>query len=145
MSVDSENHCTHGINLTYPNETISRIAQITTNLHDQIPSQNNELLKNLSYKYNFFRNLIIVIDFTEKLNANDYKPNRFSFLYKKLEYLISNYFKFNLISTISVISMKNYLASLTSPFSNDSSKIIENLKKESCPEGFPSIYNALNV
>jgi hypothetical protein len=145
MNVDSENHCTHSQSLTYPNETISRIAEITTSFCDEIPSQKNELLKNLSYKYNFFRNLIIVIDFTEKFKTNDYKPNRYLFLYEKLEYLINNYFKYNLISTISVITMKNYIASLTSPFSNDPSKIIENLKKDSTPEGYPSIYNALNV
>ena len=54
-------------------------------------------------------------------------------------------FKYNLISTITIITIKNYLATISSPYSNDPALIIENLRKESEPEGFPSIYNALTV
>ena len=41
--------------------------------------------------------------------------------------------------------MKNYVTSITSTISNDPAFILSNLTKENEPEGYPSIYNALNV
>jgi hypothetical protein len=152
VTVDSQNKClpSEKDNLSSLNEAISNIRSLTTPINDlntfrEEQSNKTKLSKNLSYNFNYFRNLIIVIDMTERMTLNDYKPNRHKFLFKKLENFIVNFFKYNYLSTITVISIKNYLATLISPFSNDPNVILENLKKESEPEGFPSIYNALNV
>lgn len=101
--------------------------------------------ENVNYSYNFFRNLIIVIDFSENMNLNDYKPTRHKFLFHKLESLINNFFKYNFISSITIVSMKNYLSNIVSSINNDPHSILENLNKDKEPEGFPSIYNALNL
>ena len=132
------------------NESISNSAEITTALDDfkinEAEITNKiKLTNNLSYNLNFFRNLILVIDLTEYMNLNDYRPNRQKFLYTKLEYLINNFFKYNQVSTITIITIKNHLATITSTYSNDPSQIINNLLKEQEAEGFPSIFNALNV
>jgi hypothetical protein len=132
------------------NEAISNIRGITSQVDDLVTykeeqTNKTKLTKNLSYKFNYFRNLIIVIDLTERMGMNDYKPTRHKFLFKKLENLIVNFFKYNFLSTITIITVKNYLATISSPFSNDPNVILENLRKETEPEGFPSIYNALTV
>jgi hypothetical protein len=132
------------------NEAMSNTAEITTVLDDFKINESEitnkiKLTNNLSYNLNFFRNLILVIDLTEYMNLNDYRPNRQKFLYKKLEYLINNFFKYNNVSTITIITIKNNLATITSTYSNDPSQIINNLLKEQEAEGFPSIFNALNV
>jgi len=132
------------------NEYMSNISGITTALDDfkihEIEATNKtKLSSNLSYNVNYFRNLILVIDLTEMMNMNDYKPNRQKFLYKKLEYLINNFFSYNHVSTITVITIKNHLATISSTFSNDPTQIISNLYKEQEAEGVPSIFNALNV
>ena len=105
----------------------------------------NKLANNLNNNFNYLRNLIIVIDFTENLNNNDYKPNRHHFLFQKLEYFIHNFFEYNYLSTITIITMKDYLATISSTCSSEPDKIIANLGKLTNPEGFSSIYNALNV
>ncbi len=150
--MDSEsNHIVSGKKeVSILNEYMSNIAGITTALDDfkinEIEATNKiKLWKNLSYNVNYFRNLILVIDLTEMMNMNDYKPNRQKFLYKKLEYLINNFFSYNHVSTITIITIKNHLATITSNFSNDPTQIISNLYKEQEAEGFPSIFNTLNV
>lgn len=132
------------------NEAISNIGGITSSLDEIeiLKSENcnkQKLSTNLSYNFNYFRNLIIVLDMTEKMNMNDIKPTRQKFLYKKIENFITNYFKYNYISTITIITMRDYIATITSVSSNDPAIIIENLKKEEEPQGFPSISNALTV
>lgn len=151
VTTDSENKClpSEKGNICPINEAISNMRSLTTknDLKNFREDQSNrsKLSNNLSYNFNYFRNLIIVLDMSERMTLNDYKPNRHKFLFKKLETFIVNFFKYNYLSTITVISIKNYLATLISPFSNDPNVILENLKKEIEPEGSPSIYNALNV
>ena len=76
---------------------------------------------------------------------NDYVPTRQKFLFEKIEKFVSDFFNYNYLSTISILTIKNYLTNIISTFSNDPNYIIENLRKEIKPEGYPSLINALSV
>jgi transcription initiation factor TFIIH subunit 2 len=103
-------------------------------------------LSQLSFNFNYFRNLILVIDLSESAIRNDFKPTRQRYLFEKLENFIKSYFKYNLISTMTIIAMKNYLATMISPLSSDPTQIIQNIRSfDKEPSGFPSLFNALNV
>ena len=142
MNVDSVNNPL--------NEEVSNLAGLSTHIEclekskDELANK-NKIYTNLNYNLNFFRNLVIVIDFTEKMIINDFKPSRHKFLLKKIENFIINFFKYNFMSTITIITIKNSIATLTSPYSSDPDFHLENLRKEITPEGFPSIYNALSL
>lgn len=125
------------------NEITSIIHELESNKN--LLTNKHKIQTNLSYNFNYFRNLILVIDFTERLNLNDYKPTRHKFLFKKLESFIKNFFKYNFISTITVVFIKDSQANIMSIFNNDPNIIIENLKREEDAKGFSSIYNALLV
>jgi hypothetical protein len=86
-----------------------------------------------------------VIDCTETMNLNDIKPTRFKFLAAKLELFIQNYFSYNYCSTITLLSMKNYTTQIVYPHSLEAGMVLKFLQNEKEPEGFPSIFNALNV
>ena len=153
LSMDSDNN--HIMNpekegLSAMNEAISNIEGITTSMDDIENLKNeinnkNKIQNNISYNFNYFRNLIIVVDLTERMNINDYKPTRHKYLFKKLENFITNFFKYNLLSTITIIKLKDYTASIGCTYSSDPVIIIQSLKKQEEPQGFPSIYNALSV
>ena len=81
-----------------PNEKIS-ISQENT-----LPNITNSL----NYNFNFFRNLIIAIDFNENMNKSDLKPNRHKYLFPFIENMIREYYKYNYMSFITIIAVKNY-------------------------------------
>jgi hypothetical protein len=103
------------------------------------------LYGNLKYGFNYFRTLLIVVDMTETMNLNDIKPTRFKFLVSKLERFIVNYFKYNFVSTITLLSMKNYTTQVIYPNSYEPAILLQFLTNEHEPEGVPSLFNALNV
>lgn len=100
---------------------------------------------NINFNFNFLRNLIIVIDMSDNLNAMDYKPNRHKYLFKELEWFVNEYFKYNIASSVVILANRNYKTQLISPFSNNLSKIIKNLTQDIKPEGSFSITNSLRV
>ena len=107
-------------------------------------SLNKIKMENLNYSFNFNRNLIIVIDLSENLALNDFRPTRHKVLFQKLEHLINNYFKYNIVSTITILTMNDYTTQICSPLSSNPVQIISNLKKEQQTNRYPSIYNALH-
>jgi len=94
----------------------------------EIEDYENKLKTKINYNYNYHRNLIIVLDLTEKMKLNDFPPSRQKVLFPKLEAFIKNYFKFNFMSSISIFIMKNYMTKLISPRLDDPNKIIQNLR-----------------
>ena len=63
---------------------------------------------------------------TENMINNDYVPTRQKFLFEKIEKFVSDFFNYNYLSTISILTIKNYLTNIISTFSNDPNYIIEN-------------------
>lgn len=80
----------------------------------------------INYNFNFLRNLIIIIDLSEYTNKVDFKPNRFEFIFQKLEKFIVEFFNYNLSSSIVIIGTRNYCSEFISPFSQDSEFILNN-------------------
>jgi hypothetical protein len=103
------------------------------------------LYNNLKYSFNYFRSLLVIIDMTETMTINDYKPTRFKFLLAKIEKFLVNYFKYNYISTITLLSMRNYTTHIIYPNAYEPNSLLQFLSNEKEPQGYPSIFNALNV
>jgi hypothetical protein len=108
-------------------------------------AKDSALYGNLKFSFNYFRTLLVVIDMTETMNANDIKPTRFKFLISKLEKFIVNFFKYNFVSSITLLSMKNYTTQLIYPNCFEPGILLQFLANEQEPEGYPSLFNALNV
>ena len=111
-----------------------------------ISNKNDDcLINNLSFNFNYIRNLVIIIDMSESMNSNDLKPTRFKFFLSKIESLISNFYKYNFISNITIVCIKNYTAEIIGSILNEPFSINQKLGIEYEPEGYPSLFNALHV
>lgn len=108
-------------------------------IHSQISPKTN-------FNFNFMRNLIIILDLSQNSIKVDFKPNRHKYLIKKLEVFITEYFKYNVASSIIVISTQDYSSQIISPLSSNPSIIISNIIKASeSPSGNFSLTNSFRV
>jgi hypothetical protein len=113
---------------------------------DQVMRNVKPFYENINSNYNYFRKLIILVDMSEGLAiATDFKPNRQKFLFSKLESFIQNFFKNNYLSYISIITVKDYVAHVISPFSEDPAMLIQMLQAQNSLLGSISLNNGLSV
>ncbi len=108
-------------------------------------STKNQIRKNLSYNINYFRNLILIIDMTERSVNNDNFKNKLEILKGKIRNFIYEFFNYNYTSNISILEINDYFTNLICNSSNDPNTLIESLNKLKKPIGYPSLANALNV
>ena len=99
----------------------------------------------INTNFNFMRNLIICIDLSKNSDKVDFKPNRQKYLLTKISSFINDYFKNNIASAITIISNKNYISEIISPFSYDASFILKHLHFQfnKTPSGYFSLTNTL--
>lgn len=111
--------------------------------------QTEEIIPLISPKintnFNFMRNLIICIDLSKNSDKVDFKPNRQKYLLTKISSFINEYFKNNIASAITIISNKNYISEIISPFSYEASFILKHLycQFDKTPSGYFSLTNTL--
>lgn len=102
-----------------------------------------------SYYNTFIRGLALIIDLSEGINKSlsNYFNNKLDEIKSSLIEFINSYFEQNLISSIFIIGIQNYKASLIVPISYDPETAINyinaNFPREAL--GKFSIYNALQV
>ena len=96
---------------------------------EEIEEIQSQISSKTNFNFNFMRTLIIILDLTQNSDKVDFKPNRHKCLIKKLEVFITEYFKYNMASSIIVISTKDYSSQIISPLSNNPSMIIANIIK----------------
>ena len=148
-----ERDYSHNWNILKETNILSMMEHLTLNSSEDIDL--NKILieekkkeNKINYNFNFIRNLIIIVDLSINSNKLDYKPNRYEFIFRILEKFIIEYFNYNLSSSMVIIGTRNYCAEFICPFSQDSSIILENLKKNKnkfSPSGYFSITNSLNL
>ena len=148
-----ERDYSHNWNILKETNILSMMEHLTLNSTEDF-NENKILIQEIkkenkiNYNFNFLRNLIIIIDLSEYTNKVDFKPNRFEFIFQKLEKFIVEFFNYNLSSSIVIIGTRNYCSEFISPFSQDSEFILNNIhqkKKIFTPSGYFSITNSLNL
>ena len=106
-----------------------------------------KLNKSINYDPCFFRGLILIIDFNDVIDLRDFsfKPNKLSFLKNYLKIFANKFFERNLISTLSVIGVKDYIAKAIVISSFDEKIFISDIEKNWPKEGSGkfSFYNSI--
>ena len=123
-------------------------CSIQTNEESKVDSEpiNSLISPKTNFNFNFMRNLIIVLDLSQNSIKVDFKPNRHKFIIKKVESFIIQYFKYNIASSIIIVTTKDYISQIISPFSNNIKEIISNLiKGTQVPSGNFSLTNSMRV
>ncbi len=130
-----ERDYSHNWNILKEENILKMMEHLTLNSTEDF-NENKILIQEIkkenkiNYNFNFLRNLIIIIDLSEYTNKVDFKPNRFEFIFQKLEKFIVEFFNYNLSSSIVIIGTRNYCSEFISPFSQDSEFILNNLNQK---------------
>lgn len=133
---------------------MEKLTLASTEENDNFDIQTTKHIKpvlsnKINFNFNFLRNLVIILDLSEssnKVDLNDFKPNRHTFLLNKIEKFVSEYFMYNIASSIIILGNRNYSTEMISPYCQDEKKIIENIRKTNLlPQGSFSITNSLRA